>query len=52
MPQNSSVAVFTDPQSLYAALLGKSTGLVLLRFKIKDSEDISQYNGFQDIAIS
>ena len=35
VPQNSSVAVFTDSQCLCAALLGKSTGLEPLRFKLK-----------------
>ena len=35
VPQNSLVAVFTDSQSLCAALLGKSTGLDPLRFNLK-----------------
>ena len=35
VPQNSSVAVFTDSQSLCIALLGKSTGLDPLRFNLR-----------------
>ena len=35
VPQNYSVAVFTDSQSLCAALLGKSTGLDPLKLNLK-----------------
>ena len=52
VPQNSSVTVFTDSESLYAALLGKSTGLDPSDSSLMDSEDKSQYNGFQVIPTS
>ena len=35
VPQNSSVALFTDSQSLCVALIGKSTGLDSLRFNLR-----------------
>ena len=39
VPHSSSVAVFTDSQSLCIALLGKSTGLDPLDSILEDSED-------------
>ena len=44
--------VFTDSKSLCTALLRKSTGLDPSDSILKDPEDKSPYNGFQDIATS
>ena len=50
--QNSSVTVFTDSQFLCAALLGKSTGLDSLRFKIKGLRRQIKFPGHSDILVN